>query len=358
MKKTLTALLLGCATLACADEALLAREDVQHYIKTTAQEHGFSEAELSDLFVRIEPKPHIIDIFDRPSTSRPWHQFRSNFLNASRIQTGARFWQENADLIAKISTHYQVDPAVIVAILNAETLYGKNMGSFRVLDVLSTAAFDYPRRSAFFRKELTHFLLLARDEKEDPLSFKGSYAGAMGWPQFIPSSFRNFAVDWDGDGHHDIWNNKGDILASAANYLARHGWQEGTPSHIAVNVEGSQIEGLLADKFNLHYTVAELMQMGVRPISEIDGQQKAVLFALEVEPGFTRYYLGFNNFYVITRYNRSTLYATAVLELAEEIRAAWQRGDGLKTAAKPVRKAAPKVKTAKPRKKTQPRNMK
>ena len=344
MKKTLLALLLGYSAFAFADEALLAREEVQEYIRSTALEHGFVQAELADLFVRIETKPNIIDIFDRPSTGRPWYQFRANFLNPSRIQAGARFWQENADLIAKISAHYQVDPAVMVAILNAETLYGKNTGGFRVLDVLATAAFDYPRRSAFFRKELTHFLLLARDEKDDPLSFKGSYAGAMGWPQFIPSSFRNFAVDWDNDGHHDIWNNKGDILASVANYLARHGWQAQQASHLPVNVEGDQIESLLADKFNLHYTVAELIQMGVRPISVVDGQQKAVLFALEIEPGFTRHYLGFNNFYVITRYNRSTLYATAVLELAEEIRAAWQRGDGLKPIAAPARKLAKPVK--------------
>jgi len=350
MKKFLAALCLGLSTFAMADEALIAREEVQSYIRAVAQEHGFNEAELTNLFVRIEPKPRIIDIFDRPSTSRPWHQFRGNFLNPARIQAGARFWQDNFDLIAQVSAHYKVDPAVILAILNAETLYGKNTGSFRVLDVLATAAFDYPRRSEFFRKELTHFLLLARDEKEDPLSFKGSYAGAMGWIQFIPSSFRHFAVDWDGDGHHDIWNNKGDILASVANYLARHGWQENGPAYMAVNVEGAQIDGLIADKFNLHYTVAELMQMGVRPISEVDDRQQAVLYALETEPGFTRHYLGFKNFYVVTRYNRSTLYATAVLELAEEIRAAWLRGDGLKPMPTPVRKPAKSAQKRKARK--------
>lgn len=354
MKKIIAALLLGLSTFALADEALIAREEVQSYLRAVAQEHGFKETELTDLFVRIEPKPTIIDIFDRPATGRPWYAFRGNFLNNTRIQAGARFWQENFDLIAQISAHYKVDPAVIVAILNAETLFGKNTGNYRVLDVLATAAFDYPRRSEFFRKELTQFLLLARDEKEDPLSFKGSYAGAMGWIQFIPSSFRNFAVDWDGDGHHDIWNNKADILASVANYLARHGWQQGAISHIPVNVEGAQIEGLIADKFNLHYTVAELMQMGVRPIAEVDDKQQAVLYALEVEPGFMRHYLGFKNFYVVTRYNRSTLYATAVLELAEEIRTAWQRGDGLKPAPTPTRKPTkPAVK-----RKTQPRNMK
>lgn len=355
MLKYLFAFLLGASTLAQADEALIEREDVKAYIAATAREQGFDEAELTQLFVRIEPRPRILEIFERPSTGRPWYEFRANFINPNRIRAGARFWQDNAELLAKIGKAYKVDPAVIVAILNAETLFGKNTGTFRVLDVLATSAFNHPSRADFFRKELTAFLLLARAEKQDPLGFKGSYAGAMGWPQFMPSSFRHFAIDWDGDGRHDIWTNTGDIVASVANYLARHGWQEEGSSHVAVNASGPEIETLLADKFNLHYTVAELMQKGVAPLTEPDLKQKAVLFALETEPGFTRHYLGFNNFYVVTRYNKSTLYATAVLELAEAIRTAWQGGDGALPASKPGTKAA--LKTGK-KHQAQPRNIK
>lgn len=327
LKKTLAALALSCASLAAhADQALVNRPEVQEYISALAKEHGFNEAELTNLFTRVEPRPQIIGIFDRPATGRPWYRFRPNFVTAKRAESGAAFWRKYEKEIAEISSAYQVDPAVIAAILNVETLYGKNMGSFRVLDVLATATFDYPRRAEFFRKEMTEFLLLARGEKQDPLSFRGSYAGAMGWPQFMPSSFRAYAVDWDRDGRHDIWNTPVDAIASTASYLAQHGWNKAGDTFVPVNVDGPQIAKLIEDKFNLHYTVGELMQMGVTPLRELDTKQKAVLFALETEPGQMKYYLGFNNFYVITRYNKSTLYATAVLELAEAIREAKARG--------------------------------
>lgn len=332
MKKILASLALSCASLAAyADQVLVNRPEVQEYIAATAREHGFNEAELTNLFTRIQPRPQILDIFERPATARPWHVFRPNFVNKKRTEAGAAFWRKYEKEIAEISSAYQVDPAIVVAILDVETMFGKNMGGFRVLDVLATAAFDYPRRADFFRKEMTEFLLLARGEKQDPLSFRGSYAGAMGWPQFMPSSFRAYAVDWDRDGRHDIWNTPVDAIASAASYLAQHGWLNGGDTLAPVNVEGEQIADLIADKFNLRYTVAELMQKGVTPLSELKTGQKAVLFVLETAPGQMKYYLGFNNFYVITRYNKSTLYATAVLELAEAIREAKTRGPATPT---------------------------
>ncbi|SFN10247.1 membrane-bound lytic murein transglycosylase B [Formivibrio citricus] len=346
MNKLLAILFLSCVCLvANADQALVNRAEVQEYIASTAREHGFSEAELTNLFTRIQPRPQILDIFERPATARPWYVFRPNFVNKKRIDAGAAFWRKHEKEIAEISRAYQVDPAVVVAILDVETLFGKNMGNFRVLDVLSTAAFDYPRRAEFFRKEMTEFLLLARGEKQDPLSFRGSYAGAMGWPQFMPSSFRAYAVDWDRDGRHDIWNTPVDAIASAASYLAQHGWLVDGDTFAPVNVEGEHIAGLIADKFNLHYTVAELMQKGVSPISELKTDQKAVLFVLETEPGQMKYYLGFNNFYVITRYNKSTLYATAVLELAQAIREARMRlASAPANPDKPVKTATKKKK--------------
>ena len=365
MKKTFAALALSLTSLfAHADEALVARPEVRDYLTATAREHGFDEAELVNLFTRVQPKPNILAIFDRPSTGRPGHAFRADFVNARRISTGAAFWREHEKELTDISKAYQVDPAVIVAILDVETLFGKNTGSFRVLDVLATTAFDYPRRADFFRKELTEFLLLARGEKADPLSFKGSYAGAMGWPQFMPSSFRAFAVDWNSDGHHDIWNTPVDAMASVASYLALHGWQGNTDAMVPVNVSGDQIDELIADKFNLHYSVAELMAKGVAPLRELETTQPAVLYSLEVAPGQMNYFLGFKNFYAITRYNKSTLYATAVLELAEAIREAKDRppvaaATKPATAAKAKKTAAKQVVGKKPtaKKKTRPKKI-
>ncbi|WP_081686859.1 lytic murein transglycosylase B [Chitinilyticum litopenaei] len=328
------------APAAHADEALIQRDDVRAYLDDISRQYGFDRAALDELFLQVSPKPNILNYFDRPSTSKPWYEFRPNFVTSGRALSGARFWRANAPLVEKISKHYQVEPEVVLAILNVETGYGKNQGSFRVLDVLSTVAFDYPRRSEYFRRELTEFLQLARAEGWDPLSFKGSYAGAMGWPQFMPSSFRNYAQDWDKDGHHDIWNNAGDALASAANYLKEYGWQQGRQAVAPVNFAGDA-EPLLAEKFNLKYTVAELMDKGVQPLTEQDTRQKAVYFALETAPGETSHYLGYNNFYVITRYNKSTLYAMAVLELAQEIKTAYQNGADLKgKATAPARKGS------------------
>ncbi|BCL75295.1 murein transglycosylase [Jeongeupia sp. HS-3] len=341
MRTPLLAALLAItiAAPALADDALIARPEVQQYIGEIAASENMSRDKLDALFAQVELKPNIISILDRPSTSRPWHQFRGNFVNPVRIKAGARFWRANAETLAAVSARYGVSADVIVAILGAETNYGSNTGSFRVIDALTTVAFDYPRRADFFKKELTQFLLLAREEGVDPLSFKGSYAGAMGWPQFMPSSFRQYAVDWNGDHHRDIWNNADDAIASVANYLAAHGWEKDGPTMDVVNVNSDQVDALLADKFNLHYSVAELMAKGVTPLTEVDPKRQAVLFALDTEPDFTRYYLGYTNFYVITRYNKSTLYASAVLELASDIKAAYLNGEDLTGAA--AKKPAP-----------------
>jgi membrane-bound lytic murein transglycosylase B len=329
VKNLVAALLITLSsTTALADDELISRPEVQEYIKKTAIEHGFTAEELSGWLQQAEFKGNIITILDKPSTSRPWHEFEANFVNKTRIMNGARFWRENALLIGDITRKYQVAPEVLLAILGAETNYGRYTGSFRIVDALSTIAFNYPRRAEYFQGELTQLFILAREEKQDPLSFKGSYAGAMGWPQFMPTSFRKWAQDWDKDGFHDIWNNPGDAMASVAYYLNQHGWQDGGDTFTAVNFNGDT-KALLDDKFNLHFTVDELIAKGVMPINEINTKQQAVLFALETEPGFTQHFLGFNNFYVITRYNKSTLYATAVLKLADEIKTAYANGDDL-----------------------------
>ncbi|KAF0815064.1 Membrane-bound lytic murein transglycosylase B [Andreprevotia sp. IGB-42] len=350
MHKPLVAALFALLSLSAhADDALLARPEVQDYLNQLSTSQGFDRADLDALFARIETKSNIVGILDKPSTSRPWYQFRENFIEKNRIIGGARFMRRYKSTLDEVAARYGVPAEVITSIIGCETLYGRNTGSFRVLDALTTIAFDYPRRADFFKNELTEFLLLAREEQEDPLSFMGSYAGAMGWPQFMPSSFRKYAVDWNGDHHRDIWGTPEDAIASVANFLVAHGWQKGGPIMQPANVGGDEIAGLLADKFNLHYTVGELMQKGVAPLAEADAKQQAVLFALETEPGFTRHYLGYANFYAITRYNRSTLYASAVTGLADAIRDAYAEEKDLAPppTAKPQNTAKP-VKQAKP----------
>jgi membrane-bound lytic murein transglycosylase B len=293
------------------------------FIDELVAQDGFDRAELTHLFDDVSLKPHILDILDRPSTSRPYYEFRPNFVNATRVRSGVAWWQAHAKQVDAVASHYGVEPEYLVAIIGVETMWGKNTGTFRVMDALTTIAFGYPRRADFFRKELREFLLLAREEHASPLGFKGSYAGAMGMPQFMPSSFHAYAQDWDGDGRHDIWSDSGDILASVANYFAQHGWVHGTPLVVDAHVEGDAFQPLADDKFNLHYKVSELAAFGVTPASPLADDPLAVLVPLEVSPGETRYWLGLNNFSVITRYNHSTLYAMAVHELAQTMKAAF-----------------------------------
>ncbi|QNM98947.1 lytic murein transglycosylase B [Chitinimonas koreensis] len=283
-----------------------------------------------------------------PSTSRPYYAFRPNFVNDQRIRLGVAWWREHAALLDAVSARYGVEPEYLVAILGVETMWGRNTGTFRVMDALSTVAFGYPRRAEFFRKELREFLLLARDEGVSPFSFRGSYAGAMGMPQFMPSSFHAYAQDWNGDGRHDIWNDTGDILASIAHYFVQHGWQAGRPLVVPAAVEGDAYGPLVEDKFNLHYRVSELAAFGVRPAAPLAGDPLAVLAPLEGAPGVTNYWLGLGNFYAITRYNRSTLYAMAVHELAMATKAAYLDPSLLPPEPKPARKAKPQ--RAKPNK--------
>lgn len=314
--------LLLASVAAHADVALLMRPDVQRYIDEQVASGELTRAELESVFANVEPKPNIIAIMDKPSTARPWYQFRPNFYSDKLMQEGVTFWQQNEATLQRAAETYRVAPEIIVAIIGIETRYGRNTGSFRLADALTTLAFDYPRRADFFRAELTEFFRLARSENVNALSLKGSYAGAMGLPQFMPSSYRKWAVDFDGDGHKDIWNNPVDAIGSVANYFREHGWLGGDDVVIPAELApGTVPDELAADKFNLHYTVAELKARGVLPQAPVRDDALAVLVPLEVAPGVTRYWLGLNNFYTITRYNKSTLYAMVAHELSQEMRA-------------------------------------
>lgn len=301
---------------------LAARGDVQAFIEEMIQRHGFDRGWLQQIFTRGRIQPGIIATMTRPAESRPWHAYRGIFLTERRIAGGVDFWRAHRDTLSRAEARFGVPAEIIVAILGVETSYGENTGSHRVLEALATLAFDYPRRADFFRRELEHFLLLVREEAVDPLGMTGSYAGAMGLAQFMPSSYRAYAVDFSGDGRRDLWRNPVDAIGSIANYLAEHRWQPGGPVTVPARVNGSAWRALLSPYNDLRPRLEyrQLAAQGVHSSAPVAADAPALLLELEAEQG-PEYWVGFHNFYVITRYNRSPLYAMAVHQLGREIRA-------------------------------------
>lgn len=293
---------------------------LRDFINDMVRKHDFSVAELDALFSQAEPRPDIIDAITRPAEGKPWYEYRTIFVNDARIDGGVEFWRTHADALTRAHSTYGVPPEIISAIIGVETRYGKNTGSYRVLDALSTLAFDYPARAKFFRGELENYLLLTRDEGIDPLSLKGSYAGAMGLPQFIPSSYRHYAVDFDNDGQRDLWANPVDAIGSVANYFSEHGWQSDAVVVLPAQVSGDNYAALADEGLKPERSLREFERQGVSVSGDAPADQPAALLEFEGEAGM-EYWLGFQNFYVITRYNRSPLYAMAVYQLSNEIRA-------------------------------------
>ncbi len=300
------------------------RQDVKAFIDRIASEHDFKHDDLKQLFGQIEIQPEIIEAMNRPYEGKPWHQYRPIFVTEARISEGATFLQENYKTLKQAEQEYGVPAEIITAILGVETRYGRYRGKYRVVDALATLGFDYPRRSKFFLKELEAFLLLSREEKFDPLAISSSYAGAMGKPQFMPSSYRMYAVDFDGDGVRDLLDNSADAIGSIANYLSRHGWQRGQP--VAVKTEtaqqGPQKMGKLKKPSK---PVQHWQNKGYQPTETTAEQLKADLIVLENKQA-PEYWLGLQNFYAITRYNHSELYAMAVFQLSQGIKQKYQTG--------------------------------
>ena len=296
----------------------LQHPDAKVFADRMVSEHGFERSEVEALLMAATKKQSIIDAMTRPAEKvKPWKDYRNIFIQEKRIDQGVKFWLENREALQRASKEYGVAPEVIVAIIGVETFYGRIKGSFRVIDALSTLSFDYPKRSAFFTKQLEHFLLLAREQGQAPLSLTGSYAGAMGYGQFIPSSYRSFAVDFDGDGFADIWNNKTDAIGSVANYFAKHGWKLG--EEVVRRADAKKgYDTTWLNKLTLEKTIDELAVMGFTPEKPLQGDLKALPLLLQGKRG-EEFWLGLNNFYVITRYNHSRLYAMAVHDLSQLI---------------------------------------
>lgn len=313
-------LLLAITSLAtpaiAEDEIVLAgREDVRVFVAETAARHQLSVEELAAVLADARVIARILEAMNTPAESKPWRDYRPIFLTQTRIDQGIEFWDRHADLLARASSEYGVPAEIIVAILGVETRYGRHTGNYRVLDALATLAFEYPPRADFFRRELEHFLLLAREEQLDPLAATGSYAGAIGQAQFMPSSYRNYAVDFDGDGRRDLAGSAADAVGSIANYFRRHGWRTGEPVAVPARVSGEVYQGLITPGTKPEIPLSAFADYGVESTEALDPQTLSMLLMFEAQDG-PEYWLGLNNFYVITRYNRSSLYAMAVYQLS------------------------------------------
>ena len=315
---------LSMFSLPVASSDLSERDDVQQFIQEMVDEHGFEQETLRRQFSRAKIANSILKAISRPAEAKPWFKYRKIFLTADRIKQGVKFLEENFDTLKRAESEYGVPVEIIVAIIGVETRYGRHAGRYSVLDSLSTLAFEYPKRSKFFRSELKQFLLLAREQNLDPLEVKGSYAGAMGIPQFISSSYRNFAVDFDGDGKIDIWDNPVDAIGSVGNYFKKHGWQAGETVALKAMVKGDDYLAVISKGLEPHISTAELHEFGISADAMPAEDSDIKFLEYELEKG-REFWLGYRNFYVITRYNHSSLYAMAVFQLAGEIAAKYYK---------------------------------
>ena len=299
------------------------RPEVKAFIRDMVQRHGFVESELAFLFSRVHRADQVIEAIQQPAEKvRSWNFYRATFLDERRVADGIAFWRKHQGALARAERAYGVPAEIIVAIIGVETFYGRHTGRWRVVDALSTLAFDYPARAKFFRGELENYLLFARDGHIDVFATRGSYAGAMGLPQFMPGSARHYAVDFDRDGKVDLQRSATDAIGSVANFIKQHGWRKGGLVMLQARVSGDAWRAFEGG-FEPKQPVAKWLEAGVqidKPTPELDALP-AVLIELTNPEGASDFRLGFRNFYVITRYNRSAMYAAAVNDLSQALRA-------------------------------------
>jgi membrane-bound lytic murein transglycosylase B len=295
------------------------------FITEMVEKHGFDRYELERTFQQVQRRQTIVDAITRPvTTPTPWADYRGNFVNPKSIKNGLIFWQTHADTLQRAEQQYGVPQEIIVALIGVETRYGTNTGKFKTLEALTTLAFDYPRRADFFRGELEQYLLLAREQKMDALTVRSSYAGALGIPQFMPSSYRKYAVDFDGDGRIDLLGSPADAIGSVANYLNQYGWSKGT----AIALRGRLLEGVDGEVLQPEArSLSAWARAGVVPLeaSAESGFARLVKFNLPDEG--KEYWLAFTNFDVIMKYNHSYFYAMAVTQLGEALKAEKREGE-------------------------------
>ncbi|HJL92677.1 MAG TPA: lytic murein transglycosylase B [Woeseiaceae bacterium] len=297
------------------------RPNIQAFIENMTTKHNYDKKELSNILLNSISQEKILSAISRPAEKMlTWNEYRNIFLKKERINAGAKFWKEHQITLNKISEQTGVNIEILVGIIGVETYFGRITGGYRVIDALTTLAFDYPKRSPFFTKELEAFLLLTKEEKMDPFDATGSYAGAMGSPQFMPSSYRAYAVDSDGDGKRDIWNNWSDVIGSIANYFIAHGWQKDNEVIVPVFESGIiAAEGItIKNGLKATETITSLKSKGISFDTNMKQNHPAELLHLE-QKNSNDYWVAMHNFFVITKYNHSIMYGLAVHQLGQEI---------------------------------------
>lgn len=299
-------------------------EEVQAIIASLEQEKIYAPGELAALFEQVARDEGVLKAIARPAEgTKEWKEYRPIFLTSERVEKGLAFWREHEETLNRAEATYGVPPEMILAILGVETKYGGNKGRNRVIDALATLGLDYPPRAPFFRKELREFLILSKENGLDPLNTWGSYAGAMGYPQFMPSSWRRLAVDFDGDKKIDLINNPVDAIGSIANYFKANGWKTGEPLAVRARIINQEYDSVISKELKTVSTLGEIAKKGLVPreTASFMATTPASAIRLQGDNG-GEFWLGFTNFYVITTYNRSILYAMAAMQLSQEIRAA------------------------------------
>jgi len=295
------------------------RDNVSAFIDSMVSDYEYDRATLESVLLQAETLDSILEAISKPAEkTKTWQEYRAIFLTESRIEAGAQFWREHRQVLQGISEETGVPCEILVGIIGVETYFGRRTGSYRVLDALATLAFDYPPRAKFFRRELQEFLLLVREEGMEAADATGSYAGAMGAPQFMPSSFRAYAVDASDDGKRDIWGNWQDVIGSVANYFVRHGWQGDDQVVAQASLSRPWSQEPPQHILRPENTVSSLSGLGVMFATDLPADHETQLLTLDGADG-EEHWVGFHNFFVITRYNRSVMYALAVHQLGQEI---------------------------------------
>ncbi len=303
----------------------LGRQDVDNFINELVAENRFSRKELEHILSKAERSERALELISRPAEGTlEWKDYRKIFITPERITKGVGFWEKNAQTLANVEKELGVPAHVIVAIIGVETYYGRQTGGFKVLDALTTLGFDFPRRGAFFRKELKNFLILAREQNLDIDELTGSYAGAMGIPQFMPSSYRAYAVDYTGDQQANIWRSDDDAIASVANYLQKHGWKYGNGVVVQAKVAGIKHDQVVSSGLKPDKKLSLVQKAGWAVPKMVPRSSKVLAMRHEGSAG-AEYWVGLHNFYVITRYNRSQMYALAVYQLAREVKESYNQ---------------------------------
>jgi len=312
------------AVFSFADTALVKQKEAEAFIQLMVNKHHFKRADLVAVLQQAKFQPRIIELMERPYEKKNWNTYSTLFLTPERLQGGLEFWQENQETLEQAEKKFGVPASVIVSILGVETKYGKHQGTYRVLDAVSTLAFYYPKRASYFTRELEEYLLLCREQGVPVTQYVGSYAGAIGQPQFMPSNYRVYAMNFSGKGHPDLVDNKQDVIFSVANYFKQHGWTANKDVIDPALVKGSQYKTLKTNTRSPNYTYKHLMVSGVTPVTPLmHPPEKAGLIELNTHDDVYAYWLAYPNFYAITRYNTSPQYALVVHLLSEQLQQRW-----------------------------------